>query len=217
MMSGALVVGACLLPLGVTLFLHVIWPGKGKPVYDRDLTPERIELVPKANAFYVLEKGAKRLHWPEENRPQIAGMAESNPRWEWSTELATNLLARNQAALAVLDEVLALGKLQIPTPPTFDDDDRYLSGWGGIAMLASIRSAVLFREGREPEAVDLALKLIDLGHLYQNCDGLETHYRWGRTAKKNGLARLRQMVGQTTLPPDRWKAILKRLAADGAD
>ena len=112
MMSGALVVGACLLPLGVTLFLHVIWPGKGKPVYDRDLTPERIELVPKANAFYVLEKGAKRLHWPEENRPQIAGMAESNPRWEWSTELATNLLARNQAALAVLDEVLALGKLQ---------------------------------------------------------------------------------------------------------
>ena len=213
----SLVVGACLLPLGATLFPHVFWPGKGKPVQDGDLRPELLELASKANAFFILESGAKRMQWPRENRPQIDGMAESNPRWAWDPNLATDLLARNQGFLEVLDKALAVGKLQVLAPPTNDGYDKYLSRWSEFAMLASIQSAVHFREGREPEALELACKLIDLGHLYENSGGAEWHYRAGWTAKKSGLARLRQMVARTTLPVGRWKAVLKRLETEGAD
>jgi hypothetical protein len=167
----------CLVPLLGSIFLLVFWPTKAKPIDDRDLKPERLGLAQKDSAFFILQEGAQRLRWPQENRPQIAGMAENNPRWPWNPDLARNLMASNQAVLGVIEQVLAVGRIEVPAPKTIDDDYSYLSGWGGITMLVSIQSALLFRDGHEQEALDLACKLVDLGHLFENSGGVEYHYR----------------------------------------
>lgn len=124
-----------------------------------------MDLNPNNNSFLTLTTVANRLLWVDNKKaPQIVGMAESSKNWEWDQELAEQLLTSNQEILGLLDQALPPGKLQVPAPSSFDDEYPYLSDWHKIAVVTSIRSAVLYREGRERDAFDLAFRVVELGH-----------------------------------------------------
>jgi len=186
--------------------------GRKPPVSAEDLRPVRIEVAANENSFPAMTRAGNRLSWVDEaDAPQLAGMAECNVKWKWNQELAEQLLARNQSVLELLDEALPPSKLQVPTPSSVEDDYPYLSDWTKIALLTSIRSAVLDREGREREAFDLAFKLVQLGHRIEDSGGEVFHYRRGASIKMMGLSRIQQLAFKTSLPADYLTHLLREL------
>lgn len=201
--------GVLVVVTGGLLFLFRTGPHQ--PFEDGDLRPERLELAPAQSGFALLGRAVGKLHWPQADHIKIAGMAAGNPRFPWNQELADHLLASNREVLPVFEEVLAAGRLQVPAPQSADDDYDYLSGWGCVALLATVQSAVLSRNGQAQEALNLACKVVDFGHLLEGAGGTELHYKKGVGLKILGLTRLREIAAQSALPAERWKAILRHL------
>ncbi len=185
---------------------------------DDDLKPVRAGLDESDNAFAIIEKARGQLLWADEAEiRQAADMAEGNPRVSWDPALAEKLLARNPGALSLLDDVLSRRGLEVPTPRGFDETYPGLDRLWRLSALASIRAEVLFREGREQEAFDLAFKIVELGRRIQAAGGESYYYTRGLSTKKLGLNRIRLMAARTSLPAETLLTFVKRLDHYRAD
>jgi hypothetical protein len=184
-------------------------------VKDTDLQVTR-ELVPgESNAFAGLEKAASLLWWPQEIQAALGHLAADT---NWDAGLASSALASNQQALATLDAALALSALQVPEF-RLADKLPYLSDWKRLAQLQAIRANSLFRAGREQEAFNQAVNLVQMGRRIEDAKGGVIHYLVGAGVKGQGFSCIRRWVGRTRLTPQQIARIisaLKSVPADGS-
>lgn len=175
---------------------------------DRDLRLVRSKLGDTENAFFYLDQAATNFYWPESKEKEIAKIAEEE---DWNTALESELLSENQKMLALLDKAVNCPGFEVPPLKGFAEDYPYLNDWRHISRVASIQAASLFRQGKQKEAFDLSMKIVQLGQIMEDSGGPILHYLVGSAVKADGLKRLRQMCAKTALRPDQLISYARRL------
>ena len=184
-------------------------------VKDTDLRVTREPVSPESNALAGLEKAASLLWWPQEMQATLSNLAADT---NWDAGLASSALASNQQALAALDAALAFPALQAPEF-RLADKLSYLSDWKRLAQLQAIRANSLFRTGREQEAFNQAVSLVQMGRRLQEAQGGVIHYLVGAGVKGQGFSCIRRWAGSARLTPRQMAQIisaLKSVPSDGS-
>jgi len=181
------------------------------PPQDDDLKVQRLDIPEKENAFYYFELAADELAWPddEETNERVHAMLEDE---QWDDELADELIQKNTAIFEYIEKGLACAHLQVPEIKGIDDLMPYLCPRRDLARLTSLRALWFFKQGKEKEAFDEAMKGVKFGHMIEGSKGQLIHYLVGMGVKEIGLDRMRMMMPRTSLPPDRLKGYAEALA-----
>ena len=188
-----------LLGLLVCLCWVIFWGMDCSPPQNDDLQVARLDIVDEENAFYYFNQAIEKIYWPEDKEKLIVDMVTGK---EWNSNLAKELIEKNEGVFECLDQGLAHSHFQVLEITDFDTVLPYLVHWRKIARLKSVHSGFLFRHGEEKKAFDEAMKIIEFGHMIETCPGCLMNYLVGIANKEIGLIRLRKMVVDTELGPE---------------
>jgi len=181
------------------------------PPQDDDLRVQRLDIPEKENAFYYFELAADELAWPddEETKQRVDAMLKQE---QWDGELADELIQKNSATFKYIEQGLACAHLQVPEIKSIDALIPYLAPWRDLARLTSLRVLWFFKQGKEKEAFDEAMKAVKFGHMIEGSKGRLIHYLMGMAVKEIGLNRMRAMIPDTGLQPELLKGYAEALA-----
>jgi len=207
------------------------------PPDDSDLRVERLDIPDDQNAFTYFEQVAQVLYWPgyeppededEEERDEVSDDAEAKAEQEkkalldrmlegetWDENLATEILERNEETFVLFEKGLACPHFQVPRAEGIDADVSYAFGYLALARLHCLRALALVKEGHEERAFEEAMKVVRFGHRIEGAKGGLITYFIGLTVKGLGVDMLRELVSESSLPPDRLKVYADRLASLG--
>lgn len=179
------------------------------PTSDSDLRLPQVVIRSEDNAYYSLARIQMYLYEPPGD-PNVLRAHLVGDRW--NERFVRDVLFRNERAMRYFDEAARKPRFQDPTLGGYEDPsfDAILS-FRNIARVASLKSVLLFRLGREEEALTEALKILDNGQKVQDSQGSVVHYVFAADMKDIGLSRIRQIAQSTTLPPDVLRAYVKKL------
>ena len=184
-----LVLGICLAGLIYHLVKDV------SAAKDDDLRLVRLEIPEEENAYMYFRLAGESLYWPE--KPII--------RWDDDTlapDLVADLLDKNAGTFECFEKGLACRATQAPQSMSGQDQLTRLQDWRELANLVALRASVLFRQGKEKEAFDEAMKIVRFGGMIEGSRGPLLPWLVGVAVKAIGLRRLRDLLQQTSLPPD---------------
>ena len=201
-------VAALLVLLGGAATLGWLACRDDPPPDDGDLWV-RGESIPDAeNGFLLLDEAQRSAIQP----PDSTAVYRAIEGDAWNATAVESFLAANAKALALRDQGLARGGFRWP-----DSGSTHAAsaGYLVLAKCSSLRSLELFRRGREKEAIDEALKNIDLGCRLENGQGLFIHYLAGIATKDFGLHRLQQLVADAKLDSAELRECGQRLSPCG--
>ncbi len=135
---------------------------------------------------------------------------------EWDEKFVEEIIAKNSEAFAVFDRASRKPKYQ---DPEIDSPDKIspikaassLNFLRGMARVDAIRALYLFKQGRENEGIDEAIKIIDLGQKIQDSQITFTEYLVSVAIKKIGFDVLTTMIEKTALPSDKLISYIKEI------
>lgn len=192
--------------LGTVLSLFA---SDSSPPSDSDLRLPVVALRYEDNAYYSLGRIQMYLYEPTGD-PDLLHKHLIGARW--NERFVRDILYRNEKALRYFDEAARKPHFQDPTADDYADSsfDAILS-FRNMARVDSLKAALLFRLGREEEALTEALKILDNGQKVQDSQGSVVYYLFAADMKNIGLARIRQIAQTTTLSPEALMSYVKRL------
>lgn len=183
------------------------WLGDIKDLSEKSI---KYDLVSKYwSEGKVRMKESKKLYWPEDNN-KVKLIDDMVNGKTWDENLAKNLLDRNQEMLADFDRAANSSYFQDPilaNPDNISPAMQFFSTQEirNIAKIGLIKSSYLFRQNKEKEAFDEAIKVVRLGHLMDSAQGTLINYLMAMAIKEMGLNQIRIMLSTSTLPPDDLK------------
>ena len=179
------------------------------PPNDSDLRLPEVAVRYDDNAYYSLARMQMYMYEPPGN-PGSLQKHLSGARW--NERFVRDILYRNEKALRYFDEAARKPRFQEPRTNDYADPspDAILS-FRNMARVSSLKAALLFRRGREEEALTEALKIVENGQKVQDSQGSVVHYVFAADMKKIGLGRIRQIVQSTSLSPEVLMSYVKKL------
>jgi len=190
------------------------WTRDAPPPHDSDLVVKRLDIPEKKNAFYWFSRAAKELYWPAAQDERIYQMLDGKA---WDDELAKELLERNEQAFADFEKGLACKVMQVPEVKSFFDEMPYLSPWRNLARVCGVRARSLLRHGRDRDAAEELLKVIQFGRMVTRSKGPLLLFVCGEAIKSSCLAEFRALLGDLDLPPLQLIAYAARLDEPGSE
>ena len=135
---------------------------------------------------------------------------------EWDEKFVEEIVLKNIEAFAVFDRAAKKPKYQDPgtdSPEKIGPNTvlASLDSSRRIARVDAIRALYLFKQGKESEGIDEAIKIIDLGQKIQDSQITLIQYLVGVAIKSVGLDVLTTMVEKTTLPSDKLIFYIKEI------
>jgi len=183
------------------------------PPDDADLVLAREDIPEAENGFPLLDE-AQRLAAPSlHSKTAYDAVYDAIAGRAWNAPAIESVLAANTKAFALRDEGLARGGFRWPDPGS---RHTATAGYLVLGKCSSLRSLELFRRGREKEAIEEALKTIDLGCRLENGQGHFVDYLAGLAVKGFGLHRLQQLVADAKLDSAELREYGQRLLPCGA-
>jgi hypothetical protein len=181
------------------------------PPDDSDLRQVRRVVADVDNGFLAVDLKEGDLDFPKDVRDSCVPFRE-----DWNPAVAREVVAKNAAVLARIDEALARGDFQVP-PFVVETRMPYLLAWRKMADIELARIGVFIDESKEREAFAEALKLVRLGHRIQGAQGSLIQYLVGLAIKSCGLGAMRDLLPKTGLPAEALRAFPRDIEAFGAD
>lgn len=187
------------------------------PPNDKDLQLAEVVVPAQENAYYDLIKlGGSFKGSIKEHALPIANHLAGK---QLNEKLMKELIARNKEAFEHFDEMAK--------KPRFQDTSYNLKEIGfstsagpklppfwilvATARLISIQSGHLFKQGREREALEEAIKIVEVGQKLQNSQGGMLSYFLGVSLKGIGLERTLKIIESTEPPSRTLVSLVKRL------
>ncbi len=186
-----------------------IFASDTSPPNDSDLHLPGVTVRYEDNAYYSLARIQMYLYQPTGN-PGLLQKHLSGARW--NERFVRDMLYRNEKALQYFDDAARKPQFQDPSADDYADPsfDAILS-FRNVARVSSLKAAVLFRRGRDGEALTEALKIVANGQKVQDSQGSVVHYALAADMKNIGLGRIRQIVQSTSLSPEVLMSYVKKL------
>ena len=169
---------------------------------DDDLRVTRETLPGDQNAFRLIQDAAHNLKWPKEQDEQLRG---------GNREAMMEVLTQNQEALTLLDQGLAIGRLQVPEETPGSELSIDPRSWMRLGRLIGFRVRLNVDTGRTSGAFDDAFDLLRFGHMVEGAQGGMFVYLLGNNLKSQGLAELRELLSQENLSSEFLQPIVESL------
>lgn len=211
---------AVFLVMAGLLSLFLVLTADDPPPKDDDMAVPKWEEIPASqNAYAVMGKIVGAIVTPpggtgEEIRDLSFELEEL-----WTTskselfeknllDRAARLLKDNDAALQLIDDMLARPKYQSPRVDSFSSLVPQITWSRSIGDVIVLRALHRFRSGEEKEAFDDTLGLLELSH--QMAHGAESiiEHMVGRALYARSLTMLHNFWNETTLPPAEQRRVL---------
>ncbi len=184
-------------------------PTKTTPSPQEDaLKVIRIEIPEAENAFTYFQM-ATNINYLSYNEYDIETMTEGQ---DWDTNLISEIIETNALCFSYIEKGLACSRCLMPEDTyihrsslfdnNYNDDYYLLTEFRAMARLMAIKVRLLFKTGKEKEAFSLALLIVKMGHMIEDCGKDSVFYANGLSIKKNGLERIEEMIATTTLPSE---------------
>jgi hypothetical protein len=205
----AIIVGLLLFIAALSVYLL----SDEAPPNDSDLLPRRQPLPEAENGIALLPAAALDLSISPEDKTVPEPFTEA-----WQPEPARAVLARNAEALERYDRFLEKGsRLQAPEVTSFNAKFSYLYPWRHLALLASMRLALLVEDGKEREAIDECLKLARYGRTIERADGGILVFLVGTALQGAGVQDAVEVLARSRRPAAEWRADFDALARHTVD
>ncbi len=216
-----------------------VFLGRDEPFpNDSDLWLPAIEIPKEENAFYYLipylnlsqpekeiilryrpeEKERleeiREIYWPREKTELVDNIIRGK---DWDEEFAKDLIKNNERLLIDFEKAVKSSNFQDPitqNPKNIDMTTLLLSlgNFRNIAKLNLVKATELLKQGKEKEAFDEAIKVIQLGHLLENSPrGPLIEYLFGMSIKQMGLDWLRFVLPEANLSPENLSYYIRQL------
>ena len=193
----------------------LVYLGKDEPPpNDADLRLARLNIPDEENAFTYFDLASNALSYSDADREKTDSMLEGD---EWDAEFVEELLSTNKEMFDFLAKGMACTEIQIPQIMNAYTQLPYLSPWRRIATLSKVRGLHLSKDGREKEAFEEALRIVEFGQMIERSRGVLIHHLVGIAVKKLGLNALREMLADTTLDEETLRGHIETLAGLMAD
>lgn len=192
----------------LALYLLVLFvSGISPTVADADLRVTRETLASGDNGFKILQSATGNIWWPDDKQNELYSLvSETN----WNDALAAETVEKNQAALAAIHAVLAAPGFQADEF-VITDDMPYLGNFKRVSQVAAIQGNILFRQGKEQQAFEQAMKIVQLGRRMEESKGAFIHYLVGSAVQAQGLSVMRRWAGRTHLKPAQLTELAERI------
>lgn len=183
-------IGLFLLVLVVSAAVYLLVDERAPNVADL-MPPARVELPENENALGRWQEAGRKFvepgNWLDILHAQDGGELEGGKVIVWGSREIQDVLVQNAEALRLVDEGLALGKLQVPQSDRImvGDGRGYLGHWRDLSWLLETRVYALSAAGMHREALDEALKIIRFGNIMQHGEGAGTEYVISLRIKKD--------------------------------
>jgi len=174
-----------------------------QPPDDADLRLAPLKLPDEQNAAWYFDQALAEIRWPGDAETVEAMMSDV-----WDQELAERFVAENAAALALADKGLACTGIEVP----LSSDNGPDSGYSPLATLMLIETHALFNAGREREAFDRGMKLLQFGGMLQESRGGPIYFLHGSEVRRQVLAAMRDFLATTTLSSETIAGYIQPLA-----
>src|ERR1043166_349363 len=168
---------------------------------DSDLKPNFGNVSSNENGFALLEKASAAVYCPSNQESQIIDLSGS---FDTTSLLFQQVLASNQVAIALFLEVAKSKFIRVAAEGEWGEEyPSYLLKWRHLSQISRLRSTDLFQIGREEEGLAVAMNIVQIGHLMENCGGDLIHFQVGSAVKSVGLGQMKKLVENSKLPRDR--------------
>ena len=204
------ILGACIVSFYL-YFCGVSYLGGAdeQPPQDNDLRIAYLNIPEKENAFYFFNQAAGKIILDKNDQEKMLAIIKDGKQYD--VEFVNELLNRNKEVFDYIDMGLQCAQFQVPLITGFDTGLPYLSPWRKIARIRSMRALYFLKEGREKQAFDEAVKIIEFGYMIEDSHGAIVNYLVGLSIKQIGLERLRNMLSETTLDSEKIASYIKKL------
>jgi hypothetical protein len=199
------------------------------PPDDSDLLVKRENIPDEENAYWYFAKIGGVLDLPEETAEvvdkevtgdeKLAGAALMDAILEgkaWDAAFIEDLWQRNREAVHLLEQGLSCSTGQAPSM-RFGWGIPEVCDWLWVARLLNLHAILLLKQGREGEAFDEAMRVVQFGHAIEGARGALVHYLVGKVLKQEGIGRMRIMLSEAALEPDVLTSYSRRLGEYGAN
>lgn len=198
----------------VPIVLFIFLGKDDLPPDDRDLMLVKIEVPKEENAFYYLKEVGEKLKIPQEKKELFDDTAKGE---KWDIQFVEESINNNQEAFDYFEKAVKLPKFQ---DPAFANPQVV---WAGtpiislrptrdIAKLNIIKARYIFNQGKQKEAFDEILKVIEIGQKMENSiNGPLIYYLLGMTIKESGFSELRILLPKANLSSDILKDYINKL------
>lgn len=192
---------------GVILFLFLLYLFTPKilglfykdilPVYDSDLTLQKISIPENENAFYDLIK-IKNIYTSNEINDYLSGA-------KWDENKIQEILLKNEENLKYFSDAAKKPKFQDPatdSPEKFSSNlvIKNLNAIRSMARLSNLEALYLQKQNKNLEAIEKSLESIKIGDKIQNSQGVIVYYLIGIAVKDIGLETLQKLIKESELP-----------------
>jgi len=184
------------------------------PPNDADLRLARLDIPDDENAFTYFDLACDALSYSDADEEKINSMLEGD---EWDPALVDEVLSENEQMFEHLAKGMVCSRIEIPEIVGFEQEMPYLRQWRRIARLSKVRALHLSKNGREKEAFEEAIRIVEFGQMIERSRGALIHYLVGRAVKKVGLETLREMLADTKLSEGTLLSHIEVLAGLMAD
>ena len=176
------------------------------PPNDADLILAPLNIPDEDNALTYFKLAGEKV-WRPEDWEIFDAMVDGEG---WDDAQAAKILKENDEAFRLLARGVACSRTDFPNEP-FGAEAPFLSQWGRLSKILSLRCKYLLKHGKHEDAFQEALNATRFGHLIENGRGQVIYYLIGIAVKSRALATLRSMLPHTTLDSRKLAGICREL------
>lgn len=136
---------------------------------------------------------------------------------EWDEKFVEDIVSKNSGVFAVFDKAVSKTKYEDPNnnPSRGMSNSSIMlysaSRYRSVGRIDAIKALSLFKQGKEKEGMDEAIKIINFGQKIQDSHGILILYLIGVSTKDVGLNALTTMIEKANLPSDKLIPYIKEL------
>lgn len=170
------------------------------PPDDSDLQVTYHEIPDEENAYFYYIQAANSVYWTYEQHDQVQRLKEDG---DWDPDFVQAFLAQNEKALDYYRKGLACTQAQAPRRTSWNEPDALREhARDDFGLLISVYIRSLKEAGKDREAFEAALELIDFGRRLKEGHGTLKDFWTGRTLQGTSLGLMRGFLASTRVSTD---------------
>ncbi len=195
--------------LAIALFItHKILSWDEPPFDDSDLAIEWLDIPGDENALTYFNEAANLII---ANKKEHDNFVEQLYDDKYNPELSTRFIERHSKAFEAFKRGLGCGKCQSPRINPLYPHLSSLQRWRALARALSVRSLHFVKLGKDEDALDAAVEIIQFGHMLENCRGSSITHSTAMAIKAIGLSRTRKVIVEAKLSPNKMRYYIEIL------
>lgn len=181
-----------------------------RPIDDSDLRLEKVTISKEENSFYDFQEIGKYLDdssYPVEISNKVSDHLKGKV---WDENFVQTVLAQNEKTLSLFNAAYKKKFQDL----RYAEPDKFFSNFGDlslkinplaslkVAKLNSLEALYLAHQGKDPDALNEAVKSAEIGQKIQESQGSTLDWLLGMAMKNVGLEAMQKIIATSKLSPE---------------